>query len=186
MTKNSNIYKEKKLLSLKMVIFNETWTIIDITEKEIYVRWHDYAYQDDLTSAELLIEKHPRNAIVLGYYAMHNIAKKYLGEVFSIKIPQDDTHSVTLRALKEKIDREVTRKRVLELMKKAQEEYEIFSKPKPGLLSALLRHGRAERVAHSYYQSEKEAEKRTQSDKAKEFINTIVKPFIKIMKELDV
>ena len=169
-----------------MVIIEQLWDIMDITEKEIYVRWHDYAYQDDLSSAEVLVEKHPRNAIILGYYSMHNIAKKYLGEVFSIKIHQDDTHSQTIKALKEKIAKEVTRKQILELMKKAQEEYEIFSKPKPGLLSALLRHGRAERVAHSYYQSEKEAEKRTQSDKAKEFINTIVKPFIKIMKELDV
>lgn len=159
---------------------------MDITEKQVYVQWHDYAYQDDLSSAEYLVEKHPRNAIVLGYYAMHNIAKKYLGDVFSIKIPQEDTHSLTLNALKEKIDREVTRKRVVELMKKAQEEYEIFSKPRPELLSALLRHGRAERVAHSYYRSEKVTEKITESEKAREFIETIVKPFIKIMNELDV
>jgi len=159
---------------------------MDITEKEIYVRWHDYAYQDDLESAEYLAEKHPRNAIVLGYYSMHNISKKYLGDVFSIKIPQDDTHSLTLKALKEKISKEATRKRVVELMKKAQEEYEIFSKPKPELLPALLRHGRSERASHSYYHSKQEAEKRTGSDKAKEFIETIVKPFIKIMDELDI
>lgn len=67
---------------------------MDITEKEIYVNWHNYAYQDDLESAEYLIEKHPRNAIVLGYYSMHNISKKYLGDVFSIKIPKDDTKSL--------------------------------------------------------------------------------------------
>ncbi|MBI2136489.1 hypothetical protein HYU06_05445 [Candidatus Woesearchaeota archaeon] len=169
-----------------MVIFEKTWDIMDITEKDIYVKWHDYAYQDDLESAEYLVEKHPRNAIVLGYYSMHNISKKYLGDVFSIKIPQDDTHSLTLKALKEKISKEATRKRVIELMKKAQEEYEVFSKPKPELLSALLRHGRSERASHSYYQSKQDAEKRTGSDKAKEFINTIVKPFIKIMNELDI
>ena len=110
-----------------MVIFERKWEIMDITEKEIYVKWHDYAYKDDLESAESLVEKHPRNAIVLGYYSMHNIAKKYLGDIFSIKIPKDDTHSLTLKALKEKINKEVTRKRVTELMKKAQEEYEIFS-----------------------------------------------------------
>lgn len=169
-----------------MVISHEHWEIMDITEKEIYVQWHDYSYQDDLESAESLIEKYPRNAIVLGYYSMHNIAKKYLGEVFSIKIPQDDTHSLTLKALKEKINKEVTRTRVIELMKLAQEEYEIFSKPKPELLSALLRYGRSERVAHSYYLSKEEAEKRAGSEKARDFIEDIVKPFIKIMKELDV
>src|SRR3989338_7913473 len=98
-----------------MVIFEKSWDIMDITEKEIYVRWHDYAYRDDLESAEYLAEKHPRNAIVLGYYSMHNISKKYLGDVFSIKIPQDDTHSMTLKALKEKINNEVTKKRVVEL-----------------------------------------------------------------------
>lgn len=159
---------------------------MDITEKEIYVQWHDYAYRDDLESAESLIEKHPRNAIVLGYYSMHNIAKKYLGDVFSIKIPQDDTHSLTLKALKEKINKEATRKRVIELMKQAQREYEIFSKPKPELLSALLRHGKSERASHSYYQSKQEAEKRAGSEKARNFIDTIVKPFVRIMKELDV
>src|SRR3989338_7529466 len=113
-----------------MVIIGK-WDIMDITEKEVYVRWHDFAYQDDLESAELLTEQHPRNTIVLGYYSMHNIAKKYLGDVFSIKIPQDDTHSSTLSALKEKIEKEVTRKRVIELMKQAQDEYDIFSKPSP-------------------------------------------------------
>ena len=164
----------------------KSWTIMDITEKEVYVRWHDYAYQDDLSSAEALVEKHPRNATVLGYYSMHNIAKKYLGEVYSIKISQDDTHSQTLQALKEKIAKEVTRKRVLELMKKAQEEYEIFSKPRAELLPALLRHGRSERTAHSYYQSKQKAAQPAESEKAREFIDTIVKPFIKIMKELDV
>lgn len=169
-----------------MVIFDQPWSIMDITEKEVYVQWHDYAYHDDLASAELLLEKHPRNSIVLGYYAMHNIAKKYLGDVFSIKIPQDDTHSVTLKALKEKITKEVTRKRAIELMKKAQEEYEIFSKPRPELLSLLYRHGRSERASHSYYQSKQGAEKRTESEKAREFITTIVRPFITIMKELDV
>lgn len=162
------------------------WEIMDITEKEVYVRWHDFAYQDDLASAELLIEQHPRNAIVLGYYSMHNIAKKYLGDVFSIKIPHDDTHSVTLKALKEKIDKEVTRKRVIELMRQAQEEYEIFLKPKPELLSALLRHGRSERTAQSYYHSKLQAGQPAESEKAMQFIGTIVKPFISIMKELDV
>tara|TARA_Y100000310_G_C20677917_1_gene814178 strand:- start:693 stop:1202 length:510 start_codon:yes stop_codon:yes gene_type:complete len=169
-----------------MVILNKSWDIMDITEKEIYVKWHDYAYQDDLESAERLVEKHSRNAIILDYYSMHNIAKKYLGDVFSIKISQDDTHSETLRALKEKINKEVARQRVLELMKKAQEEFEIFSKPKPELLSALYRHGKSERAAHSYYQSRQRAEDQTGSEKAKGFINTIVKPFIKIMRELDV
>lgn len=52
---------------------------------------------------------------------------------------------MTLKALKEKINKEATRKRVIELMKKAEEEYEIFSKPKAELLSAMLRHGKSER-----------------------------------------
>lgn len=169
-----------------MVTFESKWEIMDITEKEIYVKWHDFAYKDDLESAESLVEKHPRNAIVLGYYSMHNIAKKYLGDVFSIKIPQEDTHSLTLKALKEKISKEVTRKRVVELMKKAQEEYEMFSKPKPELLSALLRYGRSERTSQSYYQSKQEADKKVGSEKSREFIDTIVKPFIKIIRELDI
>ncbi len=169
-----------------MVISAQPWEIMDITEKEIYVRWHEQAYRDDWVSAELLIEGHPRNAIVLGYYSMHNIAKKYLGDVFSIKIPHDDTHSLTLRALKEKIAKEVTRKRALELMKQAQEEYEIFSKPTPELLPILLRQGRSERAAQSYYHSKQTAEQRAESRKAREFMDTIVAPFIRIMKELDV
>lgn len=167
-------------------MFESKWEIMDITEKEIYVKWHDFAYKDDLESAESLVEKHPRNAIVLGYYSMHNIAKKYLGDVFSIKIPQEDTHSLTLKALKEKISKEATRKRVVELMKKAQEEYEMFSKPKPELLSALLRYGRSERASQSYYQSKQEADKKVGSEKSREFIDTIVKPFIKIVRELDI
>ncbi|MBI2652001.1 hypothetical protein HYX00_00925 [Candidatus Woesearchaeota archaeon] len=62
----------------------------------------------------------------------------------------------------------------------------MFSKPKPELLSTLLRYGRSERASQSYYQSKQASEKRIGSEKAKEFIDTIVKPFIKIMKELDV
>ncbi len=54
------------------------------------------------------------------------------------------------------------------------------------MLSLLYRHGRSERASHSYYQSKQGAEKRTESEKAREFITTIVKPFITIMKELDV
>ena len=169
-----------------MVIFESKWDIMDITEKEIYVEWHDFAYQDDLNSAESLIDKHPRNAIVLGYYSMHNLAKKYLGDVYSIKIPPEDTHSFTLKALKEKISNEATRKRAVELMRKAQEEYEMFSKPKPELLSTLLRYGRSERASQSYYQSKQVSKKKVGSEKAREFIDTIVKPFIKIMRELDI
>ncbi len=168
-----------------MVILTK-WDLMDITEKEVYVEWHDYAYKDDLRAAELLLEKHPRNAIVLGYYAMHNMAKKYLGEVFSIKIPQEDTHSATLQAFKEKITREVTRTRIIELMNKAEEEFEIFSTPKPDLLVTMLRHGRSERVAQSYYQSQQEAARLVQSIKARQFLDTIVKPFLQIMEELDV
>jgi len=160
--------------------------LMDMPEKEIYVKWHSFAYQDDLSSAELLVETHPRNAIVLGYYAMHNIAKKYLGEVFSIKIPQDDTHSLTLKALKEKINKEATKKRAIELMKLAQDEYEMFSKPHPELLSGLLRYGRSERVAQSYYKSAEESSQQINIKKSREFIDTIVKPFIKIMSELDI
>lgn len=171
-----------------MVILNKTWEIMDITEKENYVKWHNYAYQDDLEAAELLVEKHPRNAIVLSYYSMHNIAKKYLGDVFSIKIPRDDTHSMTLKALKEKVTKEATKRRVIELMKLAQKEYEIFSKPKPELLSMLLRYGKSERSTQSYYHSPQRSKTYDSlgSEKAKDFLNKIVKPFIKIMKELDI
>jgi hypothetical protein len=169
-----------------MVIFEKSWDVMDITEKEVYVKWHEYAYKDDLESAKSLIETHPRNAIVLGYYSMHNIAKKYLGDVFSIRIPQGDTHSMTLKALKEKIEKAVTRRRVLELMNAAQKEYEVFSKPRPELLPALLRQGRSERASHSYYQTKEIAEKKAGSMKARGFIETVVEPFIRIMGELDV
>ena len=169
-----------------MVILEKYWEVMDITEKEIYVKWHEYAYKDDLESAEMLIEKHPRNAIVLGYYSMHNVAKKYLGDVFSIKMPKDDTHSSTIKALKEKITKPSTQKRVIELMKEAQKEYEIFSRPKAEILSYLLRYGKSERSAHSYYRSKQTAEKVTESKNAREFIDSIVKPFIVIMEGLDI
>jgi len=169
-----------------MVIIGNVWEVMDITEKEIYVKWHEYAYKDDLESAELLIEKHPRNSVVLGYYSMHNVAKKYLGDVYSIKISKDDTHSSTLRALKEKITKPSTQKRVIELMKEAQKEYEIFSKPKTEILSYLLRYGKSERSSHSYYHSKQKAQQTIEIHKAREFIDTIVKPFIRIMEELDI
>jgi len=169
-----------------MAIFDSKWDLMDVTEKGVYVQWHDYAYQDDLESAEILIEKHPRNSIVLGYYSMHNIAKKYLGDVYSIKIPHDDAHSMTLKALKEKINKESTRKRVIVLMKEAQKEFEIFSTPKPEILSYLLRFGKSERSSQSYYHSKQKAEQKIETEKARTFLDTIVKPFIKIMKELDI
>ncbi len=48
MTKNSNIYIVIPILLLKMVIMERMWEIMDITEKEIYVSWHDFAIMKEL------------------------------------------------------------------------------------------------------------------------------------------
>ena len=69
-------------------------------ERKIWIDFHEFAYKDDLELCQEIINQHPRWSIISGYYAMHDIAKLYLGKIHNIKISGLNVHRQTIECLK--------------------------------------------------------------------------------------
>jgi len=72
------------------------------TERERYLDFFSNSYKENLEHCKYVIEKYPRWSIISGYYAMHDIAKLFLADKFSIKV-EFNVHQVTIEILKELI-----------------------------------------------------------------------------------
>ena len=72
------------------------------TEKERYLNFFSNSYKENLEHCKYILEKYPRWSIISGYYAMHDIAKLFLADKFSIKI-DFNVHQTTIEVLKELI-----------------------------------------------------------------------------------
>ena len=70
----------------------DQWQQLLLTERDKWLNFHKKAYKDDLEAAKLLLLKHPRWSIIADYYAMHDLAKYYLGKTHNIKISSPDIH----------------------------------------------------------------------------------------------
>jgi len=70
----------------------DQWQQLLLTERDKWLNFHKKAYKDDLEAANLLLLKHPRWSIIADYYAMHDLAKYYLGKTHNIKISSPDIH----------------------------------------------------------------------------------------------
>jgi len=156
--------------------FRDLGTIKDLppNEKEQYVKFLETTYKENLQAAEYLLIKFPRWSIITGYYAMHDITKLFLGKKYGLKLSAPQIHSAAITCLKEL----TKRKDILELLKKAEQEYEEIT----SLHYALIK-GKEEREKSQYYTNEAVTAK-VAIQKASYFLEKLVKPYKKLILEL--
>lgn len=160
------------------------WDMLPATEKENYLEFHKNAFDEDLRHAEKNIIQFPRWSIISGYYCMHNITKLFLAAKFNTKITSPEIHAKTISALEHFIKDETIKKKLIELLKDAKNIYFSAERLKEKTLPVLLRRGKQERGKVQYYSEDYTKEAKTNPQKASYFLETIVKPYVKIVKEL--
>ena len=158
---------------------------LSATERETWMLFHGLAYKDDLDTAKLFLIKKPRWSIISGYYAMHNIAKFYLGKIHGIKVSGEHVHTEAVQALRSAMSETPEKERIIELLSSAEEFSEIatYRHKAP---SILLNIGRKERKKTQYYNPDFQREEFSLSyaKTASYFLDSIVTPFIKMMEAL--
>lgn len=150
-------------------------TIVDLStlEKDQYVDFLELTHQDNLKASEFLLIKFPRWSIIAGYYAMHDITKLFLAKKYNLKLSKPEVHAAAIQALREF----VKRKDVINLLEKAEEEYDQII-----LLHLALLQAKDEREKTQYYIDKKLLPVNMQ--KASYFLEKLVKPYLKLIKEL--
>jgi hypothetical protein len=156
--------------------FRAQGTITDLgpIEKGPYTSFLGITYQDNVKASEFLLVKFPRWSIIAGYYAMHDITKLFLAKQYSLKLSRPEVHAATIQALRELIKR----KDIISLLEKAEDEYDQIISLHLALLQA-----KDEREKTQYYTSEKK-EAAVNMQKASYFLEKLVKPYLKLVKEL--
>ncbi len=137
-------------------------------EKKDYIKFYKDSWKEDLAVAETLVEKSPKWSIISGYYAMHDLAKLFLATK-GIKVSGKFVHVAVIEALRSVIEKEES----IKLMEDAFEKVKF--------LPEFLEFARAERSKAQYYSKRL---KTFSVREAREFLDDIVKPFIKNLKEL--
>lgn len=155
--------------------------MLNEVEREIWIKFHEFAYKDDLKLSEKIKETNPRWSIISGYYAMHDIAKLYLGKIHNLKISGKDIHRKTIDTLKSVLKNKEEAERIIVLLKNAEKEIrEISAEQIPYLLFS----GKRERGKAQYYSLNVLTDNKEYAKKANWFMENIVKIFIKIMEEM--
>ncbi len=155
------------------------------TEKEkrrLYLEFHEHAHQEDLAIAQLLKERSHRWSVTTAYYAMLNATKLYLAKHHNLAITER-SHFATRIALEHVLRDDRVRRRALELLAKAEREFESFTLPNKSVatLPLLLNAAREKREKASYY-ADPQPQRRPQD--LDSFFKSIVEPFLAILKEL--
>lgn len=150
-------------------------------EREIWIKFHEFAYRDDLKLSEKIKDSNPRWSIISGYYAMHDIAKLYLGKIYNLKISGENVHKQTIDALKLVLKDKKEADKIFELLKDAEKEISEISAEQ---IPYLLMSGKKERGKAQYYSADVLTDNGEYAKKAKWFIEYIVKVFIKILEEM--
>lgn len=155
MVKTITYYKE--LGSIKELLPNE---------KEDYFTYLSSTYKDNTKASEYNLLKFPRWSIIAGYYAMHDIAKLFLGKNYNLKLTSPYVHAATIQSLRELVKKE-------DLIKYLEEaEKEINS------LHRTLYKGKEEREKTEYYSLDRPE---INLKRASYFLDNIVLHFIKII-----
>lgn len=150
-------------------------------ERGVWIKFHEFAYHDDLELSEKIKDTNPRWSIIAGYYAMHDIAKLYLGRVHNIKISGENVHKQTIDCLKSVLREKDEADKVLELMMHAEDKIkEIGAEQIPYLLIS----GKKERGKVQYYSADALIDNKEYAKKATWFIENIVKVFVNILRGL--
>ncbi len=160
------------------------WTDLPATEKANYVDFHQTAAEDDLKHAEKNILDFPRWSIISGYYCMHDLTKLFLAEKFNVKVSSPEIHAKTIEALEHFIKDDRLKNRLLELLKEAKNIYYSAERLKERTLPTLLRRGKQERGRAQYYSEDHTGKARVNPQKAVYFLETIVKPYVELVRGL--
>lgn len=160
------------------------WIILSPPERDNYLAFHQTAYLDDLKHAEKNLLEFPRWSIISGYYAMHDLTKLFLAKKFAIKISSPNLHEKTIEALREKIQDALIKEKIILLLKEAKEVYFNVERLKEKVLPELLRQGKKQRGQSQYYTEDYSEARKANAQKASYFLETFVKPYIKIVEEL--
>lgn len=161
---------------------NQNWSELSATEKKDYAIFHKNSYEDDLRHSEKNLLEFPRWSIISGYYCMHDLTKLFLAEKFNIKISSPNIHSKTIFALEYFVKKDELKTRLLELLKEADELYYSAERLKEKTIPTLLKKGKQERGKAQYYSDENN--KKIDSQRASYFLDTVVKPYVRIICEL--
>jgi hypothetical protein len=142
------------------------------TEKERYLNFFSYSYKENLLHSEHVISSFPRWSIISGYYAMHDLAKLFLADKFSIKV-ELNVHQTVIDIFNELVKNK-------ELGKMLNLGYDELIK----LLNDLAI-AKKQRTKVQYYTGTKFMKEKYEKE-AKLFLQNTVFPFIdKIKKEKD-
>lgn len=160
------------------------WANLPATEKESYIAFHRFAFEEDLRHAEKNLLDFPRWSIISGYYGMHDATKLFLAEKFNIKISGQEVHIKTINALECFIKDDNLKKKLLELLAKAKNLYYSAERLKEKTLSTLLKRGKQERGKAQYYSEDFTQKIKINAQKSSYFLETIVKPYINLIREL--
>lgn len=160
------------------------WIEIPATEKEAYLRFHRKAFEEDIRHAEKNALEFPRWIIISGYYCMHDITKLFLAERFNAKITSPDIHFKAIEALEHFINDEELKKKIIALLKEAKDIYFSAERLKEKTLPALLKRGKQERGRAQYYSEDYSKNPEASPKKALYFLDTIVKPYVILVKGL--
>jgi len=160
------------------------WLILPATEKENYINFHRKAFEEDLKHAEKNLLDFPRWSIISGYYCMHDLTKLFLAERFNVKISSPEIHIKTIEALEHFVKEDNLKRKLIDLLKEAKNIYYSAERLKEKTLPVLLKRGKQERGKAQYYSEDYTKEAKVNSQKASYFLETIVNPYVKIIKGL--
>ncbi len=152
---------------------------LEETEKQRYIDFHKEAYKEDMQLSEKLLNDFPRWSIISGYYAMHDIAKLYLGKIHLLKITGENVHAKTLALFAKYVKADA--KKAVQLLEEAKNKYDAIISSHPSALIGLLSKGKEERGKAQYYSG---ADKKSSFELLKAanyFSDNFVKPFIEII-----
>jgi len=140
------------------------------TEKERYLNFFSNSYKENLKHCNFVLSNFPRWSIISGYYAMHDLAKLFLADKFSLKI-DFNVHQTLIEVFNELIKNK-------ELGKMLNLGYNELIKLLNDLATA-----RKQRTKVQYYTGTKFMKEKYKKE-AKLFLENTVIPFInKIKKE---
>lgn len=160
------------------------WKGLPATEKENYLIFHKNAFEEDMRHAEKNVLEFPRWSVISGYYCMHDLTKFFLAEMFNVKISSPEIHVKSIEALEHFINEDELKKKLLELLREAKNIYYSAERLKEKTLPILLERGKQERGKAQYYSEDFSGKKKVNSQKASYFLETIVKPYVRIIRGL--
>ena len=160
------------------------WTDLPATEKGGYISFHRNAFEEDLKHAEKNVLEFPRWSIISGYYCMHELTKLFLAEKFNAKLASPELHAKAIEALEHFIRDDALKRKLLVLLKEAKNIYYSSERLKEKILPTLLRRGKQERGKAQYYSEDYSQKAKVSSQKASYFLETIVKPYVELVRGL--